>query len=327
MDRRALVVGTIVLPWTAPRAAEMAPAELEEWKVPWENSRPRDPFATTDKVWFVGQRGNYVANLDPTNGKFAKFDLPPKALPHNVVVDGKGVVWYAGNGDAHIGRIDPVTGTVERIDMPDPAARDPHTLTFDRKGQLWFTVQGGNFIGRLDPETRAVKLIAVPTKDARPYGIKIDSQGRPWVVEFGTNKLAVVDPTAMTIAEVTLPRAGARPRRIEITPDDAIWYVDYAEGFLGRYDPKIATFEEWLAPGGAGAQPYGMALDARGRLWFVEFGVKPARFVGFDTTAKKVVSLTDIPSGGGVRHMHFHEPSQTVWFGTDSGTIGRISVN
>lgn len=332
LSRRTLALSfaacpMLTVPMQSTRAAEMAPAEIEEWKVPWENSRPRDPFAeSASRVWFVGQRGNYIANLNPNTGEFAKIDLPEKALPHNVIVD-QGVVWYAGNGDAHIGRIDPKTGIVEKIAMPDPAARDPHTLIADGKGGIWFTVQGGNMIGRLETATRAVRLVKVPTAEARPYGIKLDSHGHVWVVEFGTNKLATVDPVSFAVTEIEIPRKGARPRRLEVTRDDSVWYVDYAEGYLGRFDPKSKTFEEWLAPGGAGAQPYGTALDAKARLWFVEFGVKPARFVGFDTATKQVVSLTDIPSIGGVRHMHFEESSQTIWFGTDSGTIGRISVN
>lgn len=210
ITRRAVVLTLAASPMISARAAEMAPTEIEEWKVPWENSRPRDPYAeSASRVWFVGQRGNYIANLNPETSEFSKIDLPEKALPHNVIVD-QGIVWYAGNGDAHLGRIDPKTGVVEKIPMPDPAARDPHTLMADGKGGVWFTVQGGNFIGRIDTATRAIRLVKVPTAEARPYGIKIDSTGRVWVVEFGTNKLATVDATTFALSEIEIPRKGAR---------------------------------------------------------------------------------------------------------------------
>ena len=48
--------------------------------------------------------------------------------------------------------------------------------------------------------------------------------------------------------------------------------------------------------------------------------------VGFNTRTETFMGITDIPSGGGVRHMHFYAPTRTVWFGTDSGTIGKIQV-
>src|SRR5688500_7408300 len=93
---------------------------VREWPVPWEQSRPRDPAVAADgRGWFVGQRGNYLAVLDPGSSQFRRYDLPDRALPHNVVVGPDGALWYAGNGDAHIGRMDPGTGQIRRFAMPD----------------------------------------------------------------------------------------------------------------------------------------------------------------------------------------------------------------
>ena len=115
---------------------------LTEWKVPYENSRPRDPYVGPDgNVWFVGQRSDYIGVLNPEDGSFEKYDLEPGAGPHNCIVDEDGFVWYSGNTAAHIGRLDPSTGEIEKIPMPDPGARDPHTLIFDSKLALddWYT--------------------------------------------------------------------------------------------------------------------------------------------------------------------------------------------
>lgn len=52
-------------------------ATITEWEVPWEDTRPRDPYVDSqDRVWFVGQRGNYAAYLTPSDGTFERFDLP-----------------------------------------------------------------------------------------------------------------------------------------------------------------------------------------------------------------------------------------------------------
>ena len=91
---------------TRTAGAPLAPVQVTEWTVPWKDSRPRDPYVDSEgRVWFVGQVGNYLAHLDPKSGRFERFDLPAKALPHNLVVDAGGDVWYAGNGDAHMVRI------------------------------------------------------------------------------------------------------------------------------------------------------------------------------------------------------------------------------
>ena len=326
--KRASVLLLAVVPLLGASAAYKE-VEIREWPVPWAESRPRDPAPpdAQGRVWFVGQRGNYVAYLEPNSGQFKRYELEERALPHNLVVARDGGVWYAGNGNGHIGRLDPQTGQVRRYAMPDSAARDPHTLVFDGAGDLWFTTQGGNFVGKLSTRSGEVRLIPVPTPRARPYGIVVDPSGRPWLNLFGTNKLATVDPATMQLTEIALPREAARTRRIGLTSDGAVWYVDYAGGQLGRYDPRTRQFKEWAMPGGAQSRPYAMAVDDQDKVWFVETGAQPNRFVGFDPKTEQFFGTTAIPSGGGaVRHMVFHRPTREIWFGTDANTIGRAKL-
>jgi virginiamycin B lyase len=299
---------------------------ITEWTVPWGSSRPRDPYVDGDgRVWFVGQVADYAAFLLPDSGEFRRFNLPAGAGPHNLIVGDH--VWYAGNGAAHIGKLEKTTGDVTVLPMPNAAADDPHTLVFDQNGDIWFTVQVGNFVGRLTLATEAIRLIPVPTDGARPYGIVVDRDNRPWFVEFGTNKLALIHREDLRIEEFTLPRAATRPRRIGTTSDGAIWYVDYDQGYLGRFLPDTRAIKEWRMPGGAGARPYGMAVDHRDRIWFVETGRVPNRFVGFNPRTELFFSTVNIPGGGGVvRHMYFHAPARAIWFGTDRNTIGRALV-
>ena len=258
------------------------------------------------------------------SGEFKKYPFKSRTGPHNLIVDDNGIVWYAGNLAAHIGKLDPETGTIVHYPMPDERAVDPHTLVFGEPGVIWFSVQRGNFVGRIDLDTGEVNLIEVPTKNARPYGIIVAPNGSPWFAEFGSNKLGRVDRESMSVVEYELPRDGARPRRLEATSDGMIWYVDYADGYLGRLDPQTKEIEEWLLPSGAASRPYGMVVDDKDRLWFVETGPDPNRFVGFDPDTEKFFHTTAIESGGGaVRHMMYEAATQTVWFGTDENTVGR----
>lgn len=305
------------------------PVDIREWTVPYEESRPRDPFAASaQEVWFVGQRVSYLAKLDVPSGTFSQVALPDDPGPHNLIVGSDGVVWYAGNLAGYIGRYDPKTGTIEKIAMPDEAAGDPHTLIFDDdQSHIWFTVQGGNFMGRLTVADRKVELIPSKTPNSRPYGIVTAPGGTVWVALFGTNKLASIDPKTLELSEHELPGEGTRPRRLVAASRGDIFYVDYRGGALGRLDPKTGEIKEWPLPSGAGARPYGMAIDAKDRIWLVETGPSPNLFVGFDPGAEDFFSVTPVPSGAGsIRHMHYHQPSGSVWFGTDNNTIGRALV-
>ncbi len=328
---KRLVALTILLAafsWTA-AAADNESVEITEWTVPWEDSRPRDPFVeSATRVWFVGQRSDYIGLLDPETGAFRKFDLDKGTGPHNLIVDAGGTVWYAGNRAAHIGKLEAKTGNIVKIAMPNGKPRDPHTLVFNSMGDIWFTAQGANMVSRLTVKSGDVAVADVPTPRARPYGIFVDGNDRPWIAQFGTNKIGTVDPATMTYREISLPRADARPRRLDVASDGAIWYVDYAEGYLGRLDPATEQVEEWLLPAGGNSKPYAMAIDGNDRVWVFETGPRPNRLVGFDATTRKFFSTTEVGSGGGtVRHMVYHAGTGSLWFGTDTNTIGRARID
>ena len=312
-------------------AQTVSTVPIDEWTVPWPDTRPRDPFTdVAGGVWFVGQTGDYMARLDPVTGSFARRDLPAGTGPHNLVVADDGSIWVAGNRTAELQVHDPTEGLTARISMPDPAARDPHTLVFAEDGTLWFSVQNGNFVGRLKTasDPARVELISVPTPSSRPYGIVLDDGGRPWFTEFAGGKIGTIDPETLELREYELPRPETRPRRLMLTSDGSVWYVDYAGGMLGRLDPTDGSVREWSAPGGSEARPYGMAVDEKDVLWFVETGTAPNRLVGFDPATEQFFSVTEIESGGGsVRHMHYDVARGDLWFGTDAGTIGRADLS
>ena len=306
---------------------------IEEWTVPYPDSRPRDPMVGPDgRVWFVGQTGHYAAVLDPATGEFSRYDMDAGTGPHNLIVDGDGMVYYAGNAANHIGIIDPASGSIEKIMMPDDRARDPHTLIWDHNGDIWFTVQQGNLIGFLDKQTRAVRLVEAPEitggrgTSSRPYGIKIDSENRPWIALFGTNMIGMVDPGSFELITYETPE-GSRPRRLVIDSRDRIWYVDYARGKLGLVMEGDGFVREWDLPGGEGSRPYGMAIDDDDVIWAVETGIQPNRFVGFDTRSEQFVGTVEVDSGGGtIRHMYYDSDTDSIWFGTDVNTVGRATL-
>ena len=328
------VVAALLSPELAAQAPQSGPDDptVQQWTVPWEQTRPRDPYVAPDgRVWFVGQRGNYVAVLDPRTGDMKRYEVEDDAFPHTVVVDPQGTVWYAGNRGRHIGRLDPATGTIERIDMPDPAARDPHTVALDGDGNLWFTLQGANMIGHLDRETHEVQLVQAAqvqgprgTRGSNPYGLKVDSNGRPWIALLNSAHIGTVDPTTMEFERYALPE-GSRPRRLVIDSGSRVWYGDWAQGQLGVLDPQTGEVKEFADPNGPNSGPYGMAIDEWDRIWYVNTRVSPNRFVGFDPATETFISNMPIDAGA-IRHMYYDAGTRTIWFGTDSNTIGKAVV-
>lgn len=321
--RFSRIMGALAACCVTAVGAEAQNLVVQEWPVEWEG-RPRDPDVDPQgRVWFVGQTGNYIGMFDPSTESFRRFELEENTRPHNLIVADDGGVWYAGNGNARIGRLDPATGQARIFRMPDEAARDPHTLLFDGRGNVWFTVQGGGFVGRLGMGTGTVELIAMGA-GTRPYGISFDSKGQAWVNLFGTNRVAVVDPATFTHREVATPRDAARTRRIAHTSDDAVWYTDFNGGRIGRIDPATGTTQEFASPGGERAQPYALAVDAQDRVWYSECARGATFLVGFDPGTGRVFERSPVSSC--IRHMVIHEPTRTIWFGTDANNIGRARL-
>jgi virginiamycin B lyase len=307
----------------APDTAAAQSVAVQEWPVEWEG-RPRDPDVDPQgRVWFVGQTGNYIGVFDPRTESFRRYELEERTLPHNLVVAPDGGVWYAGNGNGRIGRLDPQTGQARVIMMPDQAARDPHTLLLDGKGNIYFSVQQGGFVGRLNMASGNVELISTGER-TRPYGVAFDSRGHAWFNLFGTNRVAVLDPATFQLREVATPRADSRNRRIAVTADDAVWYTDFAGGHIGRIDPSTQAVREFLTPGGTGSQPYALLVDDRNRLWYSECARDSTYLVGFDPATEQVIER--VPVSSCIRHMVYHQPTRSIWFGTDANNIGRARL-
>jgi len=308
-----------LLPVDARAQSNQAP-EVEEWHVQWEG-RPRDPHLAPDgRVWFVGQRGNYIGVFEPESEEFRRYEIPEGTAPHSLIVDESGTVWYMGNGNGTIGRLDPETGDIREIEA---GVGDPHTPILDGEGNLWFTAQRASRVGRMDLETEEIDIIdPFPGTQANPYGIKVDPQGRIWVDLFRTNYLAMIHPETLEVTRYELPREEARPRRMAITSDGLIWYGDFRGGYLGRLDPETGEFQEWRVPGGEDAAVYGLAVDDRDRIWFSEFGT--SNLVGFDPDTEEFFASVELSHG--VRHMNFDPRTDTLWFCTDAHNCGAAEI-
>src|SRR4030095_11999804 len=81
---KALGVAAVALFGAVSVLAQDAALEPEEWTVPWEKTRPRDPIMDqSGRVWFVGQAGNYVAYLDAKSGQFKRYPIAAGTFPPN----------------------------------------------------------------------------------------------------------------------------------------------------------------------------------------------------------------------------------------------------
>lgn len=198
-------------------------------------------------MWFVGKVGNYVARLDPRTGAFKRYAIDAGTHPHNLVVDGTGMVWFTGNANGRIVKMDPATGALTTFLMPDSSVRDPRTMI-----AVWYGDYTRGFLGRLDPRTGATEEYALPSGAASlPYAMTLDDRGRIWLAETGIqpNRLVAFDPAKKSFTEaIPIPADG--PNAIRHMVFDAkspqIWFGGDAN-MIGRVNVSPAPLVPWAS--------------------------------------------------------------------------------
>ena len=302
-------------------AAQVDTFDLKEWPVEW-GGRTRDPAIAPDgKVWFVGQAGNYIANLDPAAGAQKRYEIEEGTNPHTLIVDEKGIVWYAGNRNGRIGRLDPATGAIKVIMTGE--AKDPHTMVFDGKGHIWFTSQGSNRVGRLHMATEKVDLVTPNDTPSNPYGIKIDSKGTVWVALLRVGMIAKIDPQTLAVTRFKEGAETSRSRRL-----DVLGRRHHLVRRRGARHARARQPRHRRGEGVAGArrsqgQPV-RAHQGRPGSHLVLGDRNTKRLVGFDPKTEKF--FANIEVSGTIRNMYFDKKTRTMWFGTDANQVGRIAL-
>jgi virginiamycin B lyase len=279
---------TLRLESTAPPAQAVLELKgtMRTWDVPVPGALPHDPAVDPQgNVWFTLQQAGQLARFSPDTQEWKLFKVPtPDSGPHGLVSDTKGYIWFTENYAGKIGRLDPKSSLVTEYSAP--TAKDPHTPVFGPDGGLWFTAQDSNLIGRVDMTTGKISEFGVPTQGAHPYGIVSADDGALWFCELTGGKLGRVDPKTGVIAEFAPPNSDMHPRRL-VAVKGAIYFTDFGGGRLGRLTLTDKKFQLWDSPSGNGSEPYGIAVDSTGKIWYEESATKANKLVRVDPATLK----------------------------------------
>lgn len=250
------------------RMAGRAPHEEAEW-------RALVDYMLTSMHFFLGTVGHvtpedendlvaYLTQLWGPNGK-----LPdPTTLPQYAEVKN-------GPFGAEASKI-----VYVEYDMPGPN-RMPWSAFPAKDGKYWIPYYGdANMIARLDPASGKVDEFEAPNQGTAAIHSAVPAaDGSVWFTEQGSNKLGRWDPKTQKITEFQdayvpgkeLTLAGGSKHTLRVAADGDVWATG---GPLSRYEPKTGKF----TPIPQIPSAYGIALDAKGTIWFAEF--TPAGQIG-----------------------------------------------
>lgn len=253
---------------------------IRAWDAPVPGSLPHDSAVDHQgNVWFTLQESGQLARFNPDTHEWKLYKVPTAdSGPHGLVFDALGDLWFTENYAGKIGRLTPKTGAI--VEYTPPTAKDPHTPVMGPDGAVWFTAQDANLIGRLDIETGKIAEYGVPTQDAHPYGMASAEDGGLWFCELSGGKLGRVDASG-AMNEYAPPVSGVKPRRL-VAVQGAIYFTDSGGGRLGRITLADKKFKLWDSPSGSGSEPYGIAADSTGKIWYEESAPDANNLVRFD---------------------------------------------
>jgi virginiamycin B lyase len=213
----------------------------------------------------------------------------------------------------------PVEVNIMEWPLPTPGSR-PHDPMAGKDGSIWWTGQLANKIGRLDPKTGQFKEFSVHPMSA-PHGLVEDKDGNVWFTGNFRGFIGKLNTTTDEVTEYNLPDPKARdPHTIVIDHNGIVWFSVQTGNFVGRLDPKTGDIK-LATPPTPNARPYGMAVNSKNKVFFVEFGAPKVATID-DNMRIQEYPLHD--PGARPRRIAI-TPDDKVWY-TDfaRGYLGRL---
>jgi virginiamycin B lyase len=214
----------------------------------------------------------------------------------------------------------PIEATIREWPVATPGSR-PHDPLAARDGSLWYSGQLANVLGRLDPTTGQIKEYHLNSLTG-PHGLKEDKDGNIWFTGNFAGLIGKLDPKTGDVTEYRMPDPSAKdPHTLVFDHDGIIWFTVQIGNKVGRLDPKSGEIR-LVTPPTPNARPYGIAVNSRNVVYFVEFGAPKIA-----TIDSKTMEIREFP----LPHREARprrlaiDPDDAIWY-TDfaRGYLGRL---
>ena len=237
----------------------------------------------------------FTLNLENANGNTNTFGPRPVAWegrrntetcvgpPARVWVG-----WYGGleQPDCYFRRLDGESGaTSDEVVISDIGGSQfgPYGGAVDGQNNFWSTVQPDKVV-RIDEDTLEYTVYTLPEPGI--YGIAIDGEGNPWVTGSSTDQIYWLDPNAgafISIGSTAVPGGDGLVRGIAIDRQGRGWVAGNDPCRLVAFDAVTRTLGDLHIPLPGCVVPVGVAIDADGHVWAVDYGADAAYQVDADT--------------------------------------------
>jgi virginiamycin B lyase len=212
-----------------------------------------------------------------------------------------------------------------------------NTAKPDSKGMIWFPSGQNGLLGRVDPRTGEVQTWQTPVgqmlKGEEPplHDIMIDKEDNVWLTGGGKNKIVKFDTQSLRFMSWDIPdEYGYKPHTGELDENGNYWFTMQTgkpgKGWVVKLDPRTGKVTGYATkadyPHPYGPEPYGLAIDKKGTIWFTElFGGKVGKI---DPKSGEMTEYSTPDPTAGPRRLAL-DSKGNLWF-TEcfSGKIARL---
>jgi virginiamycin B lyase len=217
----------------------------------------------------------------------------------------------------------PVQASIKMWDVPTLGSR-PHDPAASKDGAIWWSAQLANKLGRVDPKTGAIKEYSLKSPHSGPHGLIEDRAGNIWFTGNAIGIIGKLDPRTGLVTEYKLPDPKAKDAHTLIFDHSGIlWFTVQQANKVGRLDPRNGEIKLVDMPSPK-SRPYGMAVNSKNVVFFVEFGAN--RIASIDSRTLAITEHT-LPNAGARPRRIAITPDDMIWY-TDfaRGFLGRLDI-
>jgi len=218
-----------------------------------------------------GEEGTYTPGT--FTGTYPNDDWNPGT--RGIAVDSSNNVWVGSYGTQTYFYVNGATGEIIRSIDVSSVGHHPYGAVLDPNGVLWSSTWPDWHVLKLDTADYSFSALELPHQS---YGLAVDRSNHLFVTGRDQYQMSRINILA---DEIEWTVAAKYSRGIALTADANLWTADSNAGTVTRWTNDGTEIE--AIP--VGSNPTGVAVDANGYVWVVNYGDEYAKRINPATNA------------------------------------------